>query len=451
MNRDSKRIGNGCGKHYIFALILLLSILSLLAISPQGRLSMTLPDQGYGHPWNGSDIMSYVEPAESFLKTGTFSRQGKADLHRTVGYPAFLALMMFLFDDHWLKAAYVAQLFIIALLFPCNLIVLRTLFPDSPKSVTIASFLLLALGVGTAYTGLLLSDQMFTSLLCAGMAFGFLGVCRKSWKCAFLHILFIGCAAQVRPTLGLFFICDAFLLLFVLKSWTGRVASKSIQIIIVCVLFTAVLGNAPALRNYIHHGVFTPTSIFSDNLARYLAGPVLIAQGKGSEYAVMLEQFRTAQGVQKIEIQKNFTREVILQYPVETFKRMIYHAVWNFFEPHWQYILNVFGNGFYLNHVFTTEGKINPKIYKGIPFWLFYGSLYLCVVSALYQWTRRKEWLLLAGVLLFCLPFGASFINGQGARMRLYAEPLFVDIAIIEIVRISAVFGNSRLSLRTTS
>ena len=425
-------------KQYAYSLFILVIFFLILLASPRGRVSLSLPDQGYQHPWNGSDIMSYVEPAENFLETGTFSRQGRPDLHRTVGYPAFLAGMMFLFGEHWQGAAYIFQLFIFALLFPCNMLLVKELYPEGSGRVTWIITLLLCLGIGTAYTGILLSDQMFASLFYAGLACGVLAIKRKSWSFTLLHVLFIGCAAQVRPTLGLFFIADFFLLVHLGYCDEQKLSSKVKRIIAFSVIAVAILGSAPSFRNLIHHGVFTPTSILSDNLARYLAGPVLIAKGKGKEYQEELKSFKEAQGVEKIAIQKDFASTVIRQYPFETAKRMVYHAVWNSFEPHWQYVLRVFNNGFYLNKILTSDGKITPKIYKGAPFWMMYGAFYILFLLALVRCLKKKEWLFLCALTGLLLAFCASLIIGQGARMRLFAEPLIVDFAVIEFMRILA-------------
>ena len=118
-------------KLYGISLIALLLAFGFLLMFPEGRWSLTLPDQNYQHPWDGSDIMGYVDPARNFLETGTFGRQpGVPDLHRTIGYPAFLASVKFLFGDNWVKAAYSVPITIFALLFPCNIILFRSLFPN---------------------------------------------------------------------------------------------------------------------------------------------------------------------------------------------------------------------------------------------------------------------------------------------------------------------------------
>ncbi|WP_163339186.1 hypothetical protein [Desulfopila sp. IMCC35008] len=295
--------------------------------------------------------------------------------------------------------------------------------------------LLLFLGVGTAYTGLLISDQMFTSLLYAGLACGALAVRNESWGYTLLQVVLLGAAAQIRPTLGLFFPAVFFLLLYSSQLYRDKISGRVKAIVVFSVAVMAITGNAPAFRNYIHHGTFTPTSILSDNLARYLAGPVLIAKDRGAEYEKELKTFKEARGVTKIRIQREFAVSVVREYPIETAKRMTYHVVWNLFEPHWEYVLNVFGQGFYLNNIFTTEGKVNFGILKNLPFWLIYILAYLLVFLALLRAVVRGDWMLLGGLVIFSLPLCASLLNGQGARMRLYAEPLIIDLAVIEICR----------------
>lgn len=191
-----------------------------------------------------------------------------------------------------------------------------------------------------------------------------------------------------------------------------------------------VAGNAPAVRNYYNHGVFTPTSILADNLARYLAGPVMIAEGHSKKYEEKLGEIKTLVGKDKIDIQKEFAFSIYQEYPITTIFRLAYHGVWNLFEPHWEYILNVYDGGFALNSFYGADGKLQKSLLLNVPFALFYSCLYLAFFLALIQNQKEKNYYLLLGILIFLMPFVASFINGQGARMRLYAEPLIVVVSL---------------------
>ena len=432
------RYCSSCRRQYFLALFLLAAVLGGLYVLPQGQISLTLPDGDSlaGHPWQGSDVMTYVEPARSFIETGVFARSGVPDMHRTIGYPAFLALMMWAFGDLWLPMVYIFQLFIFASFFPAVTLVIQSWFPEHKNLPSIVFGVLLLNGAALAYAGLLLTDMLFSALLMAGMAVGLLAIRRVSWLLVFLHIGIIAWAAQVRPTLGLFAVVDVFFMIYTAKKWQLLSLSKVKLIIAISALMVLIAGNGPAARNYINHGIFTPTNVLSNGLARYLAGPVLIEAGRKDVFDRKLREFKSSSGVEQIEIQKKFALEIFAAYPFLVLKRLLYHAFWNLFEPHWEYILNVFDGGFSLNEVLDDNGQLNKKLGWGVGFWLGYLLLYGFFLVFVIRALLRGEFVLLVGLAFFLMPLLASFMNGQGARMRLYAEPILLMFACVEFFRV---------------
>ncbi len=432
---------------YVIGLLFCGGVLTLLYFSPVGKKSLLLPDGSvHDHPWHGGDTMTYVEPARAFLNAGTFARNGSPDMHRTIGYPFFLALTMYFFGKYWLTAAYLLQLTVFALLFPTSSYIASSLFPHMGKKESRLIVLLLAAsGVGLAYTGQLMTDQFFTSLLTAGISCGFFAVRNVSWKMAVLHILLVGYAAQVRPTLGLFFLADCFFLIYVAAVWKLEFIRKRRLIIATSMLVLAIVGNGPAIRNYFNHDIFTPTDVLSNNFARYLAGPVMMKEGRGEEYEKMLQTFKVLEAGERITVQNDFALSVYQQYPLATGGRMLYHAFWNMFEPHWEYILHVYGAGFRLNSFYDNEGRIKKNIFFGSPFFLYYLLLYSAFFYSIIHIIKREYALFfLFGLFFYMLPFVASFINGAGARMRLYIEPILIVIACNIILNLPAACCNTK-------
>jgi hypothetical protein len=192
---------------YIIALFLSLFIFFVIYSSPVGKESLLLPDgSNPDHPWNGGDIMTYVNPAKFFLETGTFLRDGKPDLHRTVGYPFFLAIMMSFFGQDWLKSVYIVQIFIFSFLFPAVTSIAKDLSPSiERKEIWLIYVTLIMSGMCIAYIGQLMTDQFFAAILTMGISFGFAAIRKESLSMMILHVFFVGYAAQVRPILGLFF------------------------------------------------------------------------------------------------------------------------------------------------------------------------------------------------------------------------------------------------------
>jgi hypothetical protein len=425
-------------KQYVVALLVLGLALLVLAICPQSRISLPLPDKtGFvENPWNGHDVNTYVNPAKKFLEYGEFSRDGKPDMHRTIGYPLFLAIMMATFGKYWLIATYVVQIFIFSTLFPAAAVIYNSWFKNNPPSKFQPYYILLLSGVGISYVGQILTDQIFTSLLTLGIALGMISVIRRSWLFAFLHILIISFAAQIRPTLALFWIADLLFMLHVCSLWQVRFSGKIKAILLTTVIAICIAGNAPAIRNYVNHRIFTATDIFSNNLAHYLAGPVLIGKNLGEDYLNERERMNQLPDDKRIAEQKRFAWNVLQQYPLEATKRVFYHFVWNLYEPHWEYILFVFGKGFAYNSWFDKNGNLRWSIFLSIPFVLFYSFIYVLGCIGLLKLIQNRNFTLVAGIIVYLLPLAVSLINGQGARMRLCVEPGLIILACYSVSKL---------------
>ena len=422
-------------KQYVFALLALSFVLLVLAIPPATRVSLSLPDRAgiSDNPWDGSDVLTYVAPARSFLESGEFLRHGKPDLHRTIGYPLFLAGMMKVFGPYWVGATYMLQIFIFSMLFPAVSIISFVMFRAGPLCIRSQFWVLLFLGVGVAYVGQLMTDMLFASLLTIGIALGVVSIIKKSWLFTALHIFVLAWAAQIRPTLSLFWIADLCFLLHTARIWNISFSSRVKKIIWISVALIAVAGNGPAIRNYFNHGMLTPTDILSNNIAYYLAGPVLIDKGRAGEYAEKRSQMIALEDHERIIAQKQFALETVIEYPVSTVKRIVYHFLWNIYEPHWEYIAFVFGEGFYLNSWFDENGKLRWQLILGVPFYILYTMICFFSLFSIFRIINKRYWALLVGLIIYFLPLGASLINGQGARMRVCVEPLLIILACLSV------------------
>ncbi len=391
-----------------------------------GEKSLLLPDGSIkNHPWNGGDTMTYIQPAKEFIRTGTFARNGQPDMHRTIGYPFFLAITMHIFGKNWLYVTYILQIFIFALIFPASSCIAIFLFPNLNKKDGRIIFLILALsGIGLAYTGQIMTDQFFASLLIAGLACGLLAILKQSWKMAILHMLFIGYAAQVRPTLGLFFFADFFFLLYALRVWRQQVTKKRAAIISCAVLILAVSGNGPAIRNYLNHGIFTQTDVLANAFAEYLAGPVLRKKGLNKAFGKNMNEFKRLSGKEKIVSQKRFAFSIVRKYPFETVKKILYHLIWNSFETHWENIFHVYDKLSFYNESYLANFKKN--IQCKIIFHLYYIFIFSIFIFSILINMKKQWYSFLLFIVFYSLPFLASFISGAGARMRIYIEPFIV-------------------------
>jgi hypothetical protein len=422
------------------SLFLCLTIILFIYLSPEGRKSLSLPDGSISdHPWNGGDTMTYVYPAKTFNETGNFLRNGQPDLHRTIGYPFFLAKMMIFFGENWIKATYFVQIFIFLFLFPSATYIATSLMPNVKRSVIWFIYAnLIISGICISYVGQIMTDQFFASFLITGLAFGFMAIRRESLIMMMFHIIIITYAAQVRPILMFFFLADIFFMLHIIKTWKLRLTLKRIFMIFFSAFFFSIAGYLPAARNYINHNLFTQTDVLSNNFSRYLAKSVMISEGRGEEYKSFLLKFKEMDIKNRIDAQNDFAFSVYQQYPLKTASIFSYHTFWNLFEPHWENILHIYNLGFGLNEIYVKNGKMNKRLYLALPFFVYYVAIYtLCMLTLI---KLRKNLFLIIGVIFYILPFIVSFISGAGARMRIYVEPIFVILAIDSILFIHSNF-----------
>jgi len=86
--------------------------------------------------WRLPDAGTYVRAARAFLQTGVFAgSDGLPDAHRTVGYPAFLAVAMKLGRDHWAAWLWVLQAVLFAGVYPALAVVAREWFGATERQI----------------------------------------------------------------------------------------------------------------------------------------------------------------------------------------------------------------------------------------------------------------------------------------------------------------------------
>jgi hypothetical protein len=203
--------------------------------------------------------MSYVNPARNFLDFGVFGTGIQPDTYRTIGYPLFLSILMKVFRKNWLKAAFFAQAFVFALMYPFLSVMARLLGAPS-KAVINLSFLFWVFSVTyIATVPVLLSDLFFTVFFTVGLTLGLLSVARQSYLFLAGQLLFLGYAAQVRPVLCIYPIVHLLVLCSAAKMYGSMSSRKTRTIITISVASLLLLCNLTTLRNYIHFRLPEPT------------------------------------------------------------------------------------------------------------------------------------------------------------------------------------------------
>ena len=269
---------------YFIGLIVNVFVVLILIINPVTNKNLQIPvNQCKNNLWKGSDVLTYYYPAINYLEWGTIGYINSPSLERTIGYPLYLAILIKIFGKHWIYYAFFLQAVLYAFIYPTITKIIRILLPGNKKIIIWTFVFLLLTGTYFTTTTIFLSDTLFTLILTTGIYFGIISVLNKNWFYLLLHLLLIGIAAQIKPILFLFAIPDIFILVSVAKKYNIQKDLKVKKEIIISAMILLLLGNLPTLRNYIHYGIVTPSTIMENNLLYNHATKILLDKKNVSE------------------------------------------------------------------------------------------------------------------------------------------------------------------------
>jgi hypothetical protein len=189
------------------------------------------------HVWEKSNeqvIDHYTENISA--DTGSYANMPKGDTLRTVGYPAVLQFFM-LFTNG----------LVFLFLFNCLLGVF--LFYITYDMIGKWAWVMMALGSFTLYVPMLYTDLLFATLFVTSV-----WLIRKN---VWLHILFLGLASLVRPSLAWFFLIEP--LVLYLNGYKGRILLTAFAVAFVVTSFNPI-------RNYVNHGIWTHSTVLDFNI-----------------------------------------------------------------------------------------------------------------------------------------------------------------------------------------
>ena len=418
---------------YLIGLAVNLVFLAILLNSDTAYRNVQLPEGEYlENAFKGTDVGGYVRPARSYLESGVFSqRKGVPDYIRTIGFPLYLAMMMKLFGSNWLIWAFFAQAALYACIYPALSKIIQTLFPKNHSITTPVFCFCLCSGAYVTLLPAVLTDLFFTVFFTIGLCFGFLSIAKQSWKHLFLYLLFVGYAAQVRPTLVHYPIVNVFVLWLVAKRYNvlSLVKIKAIIIISSAVLLFAC--NAPSIRNYVHHGFFKPTIILEQNFFNHVVGYIMADQNELVTFEEMRQKVdATNDLIERMSLQKKFTVEACTKYPAVALKCIVRNSLPILANSYWIFAGSYWG---YHRQDITSPNRMHLKKSNFLFVIFVMGCVVYMVVDLffmyfLYHLARGGNWLFFFTILLLIGPIlAASFIiPGPGARMRLPVEGIIV-------------------------
>ncbi len=411
---------------YTLGVILNLLIIILLFSTDVSYKNIQLPEGEFkNNIWNRSDVMTYVVPARNFLTYGHFGYDpDKTDIHRTIGYPLFLAIMMKIFGNNWLLFTFIVQALIFALAYPLLGKYSDILFPGREKLKLASLGFFYFSGAYSVYTTILYTDLMLGVLFITGLYFGILAILKQRWIYLLPELLIIGYASLVRPTLTLFPVVNALFMLWISRKYDKKNLAKTNKIIIVSSLFLILLTNLSSIRNYVNHGIFVSTDVMHNNMCRYLAKNVLSFHGK-KELAIKMihktERELRNDHRERLKLQKEFSLETYKKYPLTTGMILLRNVAWVMFDDHWQNI------GHFWNLNWHSHDRHFPnRSFLMLGIFIFWNMInlviYIFFIKFIISLIKKRDWLLPAALFLFLAPLYASFVAGFFARMRLPVE-----------------------------
>jgi len=402
-------------------------------------VALGLPESLERLQWAHADTETYVIPAQSFLRSGVFAVQGAPDSFRTIGYPLFLSGALKLGKMtglDWRMIVYVVQAIFFALAYPAIYYLGRRVFRLSRGlSLGCVGFTVLS-GAFISYTSVIMSDAIFATSLIVGMACGFCALRNRSIWWGLVHVAVITYAATVRPILA-FYPFAAVCMHWAYLKENSDSADRFARRLMVAMFLVALIGvQVPAIRNWINYRVFTPSENGSAVLFDYLAKDVLEMKNQIPRYeqvkAQLLKMSDHRMLGERIAVRRKEALGVFRDYPLETAAFVLFNGIFNSLDMHWN---NTF---FYRLRVTWCRDYIDGSVrWSPLPFAvaMLFVIVYGCVYSAsiILAFTLRKNLWVVCSVFLLLLPYIFCLTSCQGARFRLWFEPLLVLAAAVTI------------------
>ncbi|MCG6551168.1 MAG: hypothetical protein L7F77_02475 [Candidatus Magnetominusculus sp. LBB02] len=387
---------------------------------------------------NGTDVMTYVEPARNFLTYGVFGKGTVPDHVRTIGYPMFLSLIMAVFGGNWLYAVFFVQALLFAAIYPALFIINRDFLGGGDRGFYRASIFLTATGCFIVTAPVVLTDMFFAVVFTCGLCLGILSIVRQRLLYLIMYIILIGYAAEVRPTLGLYPVLNAAVLVIAARK-AGVINTKKIRSwIAASTLILMVVCSGPAIRNYINHGLFEFTDIAAINLYDYLMVEVLFLEDKMDVYHKTNQEIARIPNLEdQIKKKKETALRVFLQYPATTVGKLVTHAEAIVLKLPWLDTAALAG----VDLSPTAAAKLTPRqrmIDKALAMLITLCYVFIYSLFASYIIRQLREGRLLYGltiigvIVYFLLP---PLIAGGGFRMTLSVIGLIALCAFEELGR----------------
>ena len=390
------------------------------------------------------DSQTYLTPALSLIESGAFLNEyNKPEISRTPGYPAFLAVVMYVAGKE-LRNLVIAQTIVVSL----SVLILYWLARHIlPPVMAFTGALLAALSPwGAVRAGFLLTEGVFLLILVLLLLVIYLVVEHRSkLPTALLGGGFAGlltsAAVLVRPVWILVPLVAVFLLLL---CWDKRrMAWIVVAVMLVCASTPLYLWK---VRN-LHEAQFNGLTDISGKAAHQWLAASVKARVKGADgdrwamqKAAEMEEYRWVLGLQdKNDERWRRAEAVFFEHPFLTLYTFALNAGEAIIHPH-PGILTPAG----LN--FTGDVWVLGGIWAGM---LIFAGLGLCCTPDKERddGLIQRKWLLSVLAISLLLTVASGFVFGAGSRYRAPLELIVPLLSGVGLVRVVSCFKRAPICL----
>ncbi|MGC8908690.1 MAG: glycosyltransferase family 39 protein [Desulfomonilaceae bacterium] len=319
------------------ALIILLGVL-LRAVAPMLAYYAT-HDKTCFH---SLDTLSYIEPAQSMLERGDFSRRGAVETIRTPGYPLFLLPGLILDSVEFVAIA--LQIIVSAFLIYFVYAAAR-LLSGEPKAALLAALLIACEPSSIIWTSIVQTETLFAALLMGGVLYSMRYMARSRWQDLLVCAALLTASIYVRP--AAYFLPIVLAVFWAARGIVGRSMGKVLaaQLLIFLAVCYALVG-LWQVRNGLVSGYWGFSAVSENNLY-FFAATTVMAQVHNRPYEeqrrLMIEdrpQSLSENGREAPLSAKELRRyrstkaiEIILRHPFAYAKVVCLSALWTMAGP----------------------------------------------------------------------------------------------------------------------
>ncbi|MGB9616348.1 MAG: glycosyltransferase family 39 protein, partial [Desulfomonilaceae bacterium] len=248
------------------ALIILLGVL-LRAVAPMLAYYAT-HDKTCFH---SLDTLSYIEPAQSMLERGDFSRRGAVETIRTPGYPLFLLPGLILDSVEFVAIA--LQIIVSAFLIYFVYAAAR-LLSGEPKAALLAALLIACEPSSIIWTSIVQTETLFAALLMGGVLYSMRYMARSRWQDLLVCAALLTASIYVRP--AAYFLPIVLAVFWAARGIVGRSMGKVLaaQLLIFLAVCYALVG-LWQVRNGLVSGYWGFSAVSENNLYFFAATTVM--------------------------------------------------------------------------------------------------------------------------------------------------------------------------------